>query len=111
MKKVLLSLFVCLMAMSVAFAQTADKKKNYKKDGKYETVEITMDKVPAAVKASLKAEGIADADVKKAWKVKKEDGKIYKFKAMKDGEKMKYKYKADGTLVKKEKWSDSGVSS
>jgi hypothetical protein len=71
MKKLMLSFVVCLMAMTVAYAQTADKKKDGKKDGKYETVEITMDKVPDAVKASLKAEGITDADVKKVWKVKK----------------------------------------
>lgn len=106
MKKLALSLVVFLMAFSVVYAQKADKKKGYDKKAKTESAEVKWNEVPDIIKASLKAEGIAEADVKGIWKMKKDDGKVYKFKTMKDGEKMKYKYKADGTMIKKEVWTE-----
>jgi hypothetical protein len=110
MKKIIMSLFVCLMASAVAMAQTEEKTKVYNKAAS-NSYEISLDKVPAEVKASLTAQGVEDANVVTVWKVKKEEGKIYKFK-VKDGEShLKYKFKADGTMIKKESWEDQVASS
>ncbi len=110
MKKIFLSALMAVMVCSIGFAQTA-KKAMEAKDKKYESVEVSMDKVPAKVMTAMKENGIEKAHVMKAYEVKKDDGKIYKFKVKSGDEKMKYKFDANGKLIKKEKWSKSKDSS
>jgi len=110
MKKIFMSAVMALMVCTIGFAQSG-KKAMDAKDKKYESVEIKMDKVPASVMASMKEHGIEEAQVLNAYKVKKEDGNIYKFKVKSGDTKMKYKFDADGKLLKKEKWGKTKATS
>ena len=92
-----------LLVVAVSFAQSKDGQAMTK--DKYESHEITLDKVPDQVMASLKDNGIEASKVLSVFKIKKEDAKIYKFKVNKDGEKMKYKFDANGKLLHKGAWT------
>jgi hypothetical protein len=109
MKKLTLVFAMLLLAVAVSFAQSKDDKAM--KKAKYETHEITIDKVPDEVMASLKDNGIEATDVLNIYKVKKEDTKIYKFKVNQGGEKMKYKFDASGKLLHKGAWTTEEVNS
>ena len=102
MKKLTLVFTMLLLIVATSFAQSEDDKAM--KKAKYETHEITIDKVPDQVMASLKDNGIEASNVLKVYKIKKEDGKIYKFKVDQGGEKMKYKFDASGKLLHKSAW-------
>ncbi len=109
MKKLTLVIALLLLVVAVSYAQSQDDKAV--KKAKYETHEITIDKVPDEVMASLKDNGIETADVLNVYKIKKADTKIYKFKVNQNGEKMKYKFDVSGKLLHKGAWKTEEVTS
>jgi hypothetical protein len=109
MKKLTLVFAMSLLVVAASFAQSKDDKTKDK--AKYETHEITIDKVPDQVMASLKDNGIEASNVLNVYKVKKEDSKIYKFKVNQSGEKMKYKFDASGKLLHKGAWTTEEAAS
>lgn len=109
MKKLMMIMAMLLLVAATSIAQSNDDKAM--KKAKYETHEITLDKVPDQVMASLEDNGIEASNVLSVYKIKKEDGKIYKFKVNQGGEKMKYKFDANGKLLHKGAWKTDGASS
>ncbi|MCC5931403.1 MAG: hypothetical protein JJU28_19300 [Cyclobacteriaceae bacterium] len=106
MKKLLLTFAMSLMIVGLGFAQSKDKK-DQKEKTSYETMETTMDKVPSEVVATLTENGVEASSVLKVYKVKKADGKIYKFKVNHEGEQKMFKIDANGKLLKKGVWEDA----
>lgn len=105
MKKVsILFVFAFLfLAGTTAFAQEVKEeiKKEVKKEMQAEKAEIAVADLPEAVQKTLK-ESFADYAVKKAYKVKAENGELlYYAKVEKDGKWLKVGLDANGKVVKK----------
>ena len=83
-----LGLFVLSLCWTAAFAQEREEK-------------VTLDRVPAAVKAAIQKEAGA-GEIIEIEREMKEGKEIYEAKIMIDGHKVEIKFAADGTVLGKE---------
>ena len=71
MKKLMMIMAMLLLVAATSLAQSNDDKAM--KKAKYETHEITLDKVPDQVMASLEDNGIEASNVLSVYKIKKDE--------------------------------------
>lgn len=103
-----LTMFLGLFATQT-FAQTEspmDKKMEMQDDKNKTSIDVS--ELPAQVKTALASNDYAGWEVQEAWKVTKEDGKVYyKVNATKGSDRKTLKFDADGNAVDHEKKSKS----
>lgn len=103
-----ITMFLGLFATQT-FAQTEVpmEKKMEMKDDKVKTA-VEMSELPAQIRTTLASNDYAEWQAQEAWKVTKEDGKVYyKVNATKGSERTTLKFDADGNIVDKDKKSKS----
>ena len=92
--------FMAAPVLSFAGIQTDHPAEIVLQEQDKEKKEVDINQLPAGITAALTGAEYANWTPKKAWKIKTDEGWVYKVKLKNGDEKKKVKFTKDGKLVK-----------